>query len=88
MQGTENAGPETACQPQIWHRPIRGRPSALCANISYILRAKVKKQNKTVSNCFEGWFQTVVMMKKGLCQEMCAETLGIVRTSPNNESVI
>lgn len=53
-----------------------------------ILRAKVKKQNKTVSNCFEGWFQTVVMMKKGLCQEMCAETLGIVRTSPNNESVI
>lgn len=26
-----------------------------------ILRAKVKKQNKTVSNCFEGWLQTMVM---------------------------
>lgn len=43
MQGTENAGPETACQPQIWHRPIRGRPSALCPHISYHSESKSEK---------------------------------------------
>jgi len=80
MQDTENDGPETACQPQIWHRPIRGRPSALCPHISYHCESKSEKK--------KSWLQTMVRTKKGLHQEICTETLGIVRTSPNNETVI
>lgn len=59
------------------------------------LREKVKKQNKTV--CYPAVSTQLTMCRRlasdrghddGLCQEMCAESLGIIRTRPNNESVI
>ncbi len=34
-------------------------------------RGKMKKQNKTVSNCFEGWLQTDHDEERALSRNMC-----------------